>query len=139
MLLLKIWFGNVSDVYEFVVPQLVITSSVNLETANGKGGVVLDWSDYDISDKYFVIYRKTSDLSEWQRIVGLDDKFNDNKFIDTFGNDKNVPNRPNINIEKSLESNEVMLDVSSSDVGTKYSYYVEAYDSTNFNLLNVSN
>lgn len=124
--------------YEFVVPQLVITSSVNLEAANGKGSVVLDWSDYDISDKYFVVYRKSSDLTEWQKIVSLEDKFNENEFIDTIGNDKKAPCFPSIVIDKNSESNEISIDVSSSDVGTKYSYCVEAYDSKSLELLNVN-
>lgn len=124
--------------YEFVIPQLVVTSSVNLETANGKGSVVLDWSDYDILDKYFVIYRKSSDLSEWQKIVSLEDKFNGSKFIDTLGNDNTLPSHPNISIGKNSDINEIKIDVSSSDFGTKYSYYVEAYDSKSLELLNVN-
>lgn len=131
--------GNVSDVYEFEVPQLTITSKVILNTPNEKGSVELDWSNYDISDKYFVIYRKYENSSQWQKIVSLDDKFNGNKFVDTFGNDKNVPSIPNISIDKNLGSNEIKLDVFSSDFGTKYFYYIEAYDSSNFNLISNSN
>ena len=50
----KIQFGNISEVYEYEVPQLVHKSEINEE-----GKIELDWSDYyDLKDKYFVIYRK---------------------------------------------------------------------------------
>ncbi len=127
-----------SDVYEFEIPQLIVTSSVNLENANGKGSIVLDWSGYDISDKYFVIYKKQESLQEWDKIVSLDDRFNGNSYVDVIGNDNNSPVINNINIFGSVGTNGIQIDVDSTDLGTKYSYYVEAYDSKSLELLNVN-
>lgn len=138
MLQQKIQRGNISDVYEFEIPQLVLTSSVDLNIADCKGGIVLDWSTYDITDKYFVIYRK-EDSNDWKTIVGLDEKFNNNKFIDILGNDKNVPSIPNVDIIANGENNNIDVTVNAIDSGTKYYYYIEAYDSTSGELVAISN
>ncbi len=136
----KIWFGNIGNVYEFEIPQLVLTCKANLEVENGKGGVDLDWSTYDKKDKYFVIYRKEKNAENWEKIVDLEKKLTENKYTDIFANDKEVPNAPSINISGSLEENNININLTSLDNGTKYSYYVEAYDSANTDLLiSVSN
>jgi len=51
---------------------LVLTSKVNTEAANGKGGVDLDWSSYDATDKTFKAYQKKEGTDEWQSISTLD-------------------------------------------------------------------
>lgn len=137
MLLQKIWFGNVSEVYEVKVPEFAITSRVDVSIANGKGGVVLDWSDYDITDKYFVIYRKEEGQEDFEIIVRLEEKFNGKSFVDSLGNDKEGPNKPNINVIGSEENN-IEINVNSKDNGTKHIYYVEAYDVNNL-LMAISN
>ncbi len=130
--------GNISDIYEFKIPELVLTSNVNLD--NEKGSIILDWSDYDITDKYFVIYRKKEMLSNWEIILELNQKFNGNSFTDTFANDETPPNVPNINIEKNIENNNIKIISTSNDNGTHYSYYIEAYDKNNISeLLAISN
>ena len=130
--------GNLSEIYEFEVPQLVLTSKVNLNTENEKGEVILDWSTYNIQDKYFVIYRKQENEDNWETIVSLEEKFNGNNYIDISANDKILPNEPKINISEDVESNNITIIANSEDKGTKYVYYIEAYDSNN-NLLNISN
>lgn len=130
--------GNLSEIYEFEVPQLVLTSKVNLNTENEKGEVILDWSTYNIQDKYFVIYRKQENEDNWETIVSLEEKFNGNNYIDISANDKILPNEPKINISEDVESNNITIVANSEDSGTKYVYYIEAYDSNN-NLLNISN
>lgn len=127
-----------SNVYEIEVPQLVLTSSVDLSLLDGKGGVVLDWSGYDISDKYFVIYRKEENSSDWECIVSLEEKYCNNKFIDNLGNDKNVPSITSIDIEGDRKNSDIGLTVNATDSGTKYYYYIEAYDSRNEEKLVVS-
>ena len=43
----KIQFGNVSEVYEYEVPELELRSKINEE-----GKIELDWSNYyDLTDK----------------------------------------------------------------------------------------
>ena len=129
--------GNISDVYEVKIPELVLISSVNLD--NEKGSVILEWSDYDISDKYFAIYRREENADTWDIIIGLDKKFNASSFIDTFAVDKEAPNIPNINITGNIDDNNIKINASSSDGGNKYEYYIEAYNSSNLELLAVSN
>lgn len=131
-------FGNVSDIYELKVPELELTSSVDLNLSNGKGGVVLDWSGYDINNKYFVIYRKKEDEENYEVILGLDEKFNRNNFTDIFSNDENNPIVPIINVNSELD-NSIKIDIQAQDKGTKYLYYVEAYDRNSKSLLSVSN
>lgn len=124
--------------YEVKVPELVLTSKVNLQIEE-KGVVELDWSDYDILDKYFVIYRKQEGEEEWKTLVSLEEKFNGGHFIDSLGNDRNVPNEPKINVGRNDSENSIQVDVMASDNGTTYSYYIEAYDINSMKLLNRSN
>jgi len=51
---------------------LILTSKANLQAANGKGGVDLDWSTYDARDKTFKAYQKADESEEWQSISTLD-------------------------------------------------------------------
>ena len=132
------YVGNVSKVYEVEVPKLVLTSEVQLDGSNGKGAVKLDWSSYDIEDKYFVIYRKEEKAEDWETIVSLDEKFNGSSYIDNLANDKKVPNDPNIVINGNQENNSINISASASDRGSKYTYYIEAYDNT-CTLINISN
>ena len=62
--------GNVSEVYEFKIPELELTTEVNLTAANGKGGVDLDWSTYDAENKVFRAYQRKDDEdgAEWESI-----------------------------------------------------------------------
>lgn len=46
---------------------------------------------------------------------------------------------PSISISKDLENNNIKIDSISNDIGTKYEYYVEAYDSVNLSLIVKSN
>lgn len=117
---------------------MVLTSEANLNTQNGKSEIVLDWSSYDVSNKYFVIYRKQENSQDWKRIVDLGDKFNANQYVDVFGDDKNTPTIPNINVSENVEQNNIHINVSANDFGTKYKYYVESYDLESLELLNLS-
>ncbi len=130
--------GNVSDVYELRVPKLILTSSIDLSLANGKCGVILDWSTYDVDDKYFIIYRKEENAVDWETIVSLDKKLNGSKYTDKLGNDKFKPDIPNISITGDTLNNNVKVEATSNDNGTKYTYYIEAYDDNN-KLIAVSN
>ena len=130
--------GNISKVYEVEVPKLVLTSEVQLDGSNGKGAVKLDWSSYDIEDKYFVIYRKEENEEDWETIVSLEEKFKGSSYIDNLANDKNSPNMPNIVINGDKENNNINIVANSEDNGSRYVYYVEAYDKTNL-LINISN
>ena len=129
--------SNVSEVYEFKIPELVLTSRVDSSLADGKGGVILDWSTYDVEDKYFVVYRKEENAIEWETIVSLEEKLTGSSYTDILANDKNEPNVPNINISGDAQNNNIKINATSSDNGTKYSYYIEAYDD-NKNLLQTS-
>ena len=62
--------GNVSEIYEFEIPELELTTEVNLTAANGKGGVDLDWSTYDADNKVFKAYQRKDDEdgAEWESI-----------------------------------------------------------------------
>ena len=131
----KIQLGNVSEVYEYEVPQLVQQSKID-----ENGLIELDWSDYyDLKDKYFVIYRKKDDDEEWETIVSKEQKYTNGKYIDDLGTDKAKPNIPTININKNVENNNIGVTQSTTDEGTKYTYYIEAYDSTTNELLAISN
>lgn len=135
----KIQLGNTSEVYEFKVPELKLTSKVNLESTSGKGKVELDWSDYELEDKYFIIYRKEENSNEWEKIVTLEQKLIGGTYIDNVGNDKTIPSTPTINIEVNNENNNIKVNQSADDNGTKYTYYIECYDSGANTLLAVSN
>lgn len=117
---------------------LELTSKVNLSEANGKGAIELDWSTYDISNKYFVVYRKQEN-EEWKTIVNLENKFNDNKYIDNLGNDKNSPEILNINIKANQENNSINTNINVQDKGSMYTYYIESYDINSNILLSKSN
>ena len=131
--------GNISESYEIEVPQLVLRSEVNQEGANGKGTVLLDWSGYDITNKYFVIYRKQEDEEKWKTIIGIDGKLNSNTYIDTLGNDEAKPNTPEITIEKNTETGKIKINQAATDNGTTYTYYIEAYDQNTNELISTSN
>lgn len=135
MLLQKMSFGNVSSVYECEIPQLVLKSSVNLKLANGKGGIVLDWSDYDISNKYFVIYRKEKNSNNWENIVSLDKRFNGNSYTDNLANDTTTPVVLDIDINENVENNNIDLLPKLNDEGSMYNYYIEAYDTSDVSVL----
>lgn len=128
-------FGNVSSVYECEIPQLVLKSSVNLKLANGKGGIVLDWSDYDISNKYFVIYRKEKNSNNWENIVSLDKRFNGNSYTDNLANDTTTPVVLDIDINENVENNNIDLLPKLNDEGSMYNYYIEAYDTSDVSVL----
>ena len=49
-----------------------LTSKVNLNAANGKGGVDLDWSSIDSTNKTFMIYQQRENSNEWQSISTVD-------------------------------------------------------------------
>ena len=138
MLQQKTPFGNISEIYEVEVPQLKLTSKVNLSAANGKGTIELAWSGYDISNKYFVIYRKQEGEEEWKTIVGLEEKFNESSYIDNLANDKNSPTVPEINIEENSENNKIEITSIVVDSGTKYTYYIESYDNSTGTLISKS-
>ncbi len=130
--------GNISEVYEFEVPQLKLTSTANLNTTNGEGEIILDWSSYDIEDKYFVVYRKKENETEWKTIVSLEEKLTGSTYTDILANDEANPSTPNITITGDVENNNINITANSSDSGTKYTYYIEAYDNTG-TLLSKSN
>lgn len=71
--------------------------------------------------------------------MDLDKKFNENSYIDIFANDKDNPNISQININSSEEKNNIEVNILSEDNGTKYSYYIESYDSNTNLLLGISN
>lgn len=117
----------------------MITSEVDFSATNGKGKVRIDWSGYDILDKYFVIYRRQEGEEEWKNIMSLDEKFNGSYFVDSLGNDKGFPSEPEIIVKSNENANNVSINVSSIDSGTKYLYYIEAYDADTMKLLSKSN
>lgn len=117
---------------------MLITSEVDFSATNGKGKVRIDWSGYDILDKYFVIYRRQGE-EEWKNIVSLDEKFNGNYFVDSLGNDKDFPSEPEITVKSNENTNTISINVSSIDSGTEYLYYIEAYDDDTMKLLSKSN
>ncbi len=132
------YVGNVSEVYEFKVPELKLTATANPNTANGKGEIILDWSSYDVTDKYFVIYRKKENQEEWETIVSLTQKLTGNTYTDTLANDEADPNTPNITITSNATNNNINITPTATDNGSTYTYYIEAYDSTG-TLLSKSN
>lgn len=126
--------------YEVEVPQLVLTSNVNLNAGDKKGGVDLDWSSYDIVDKYFVVYRKEENEPEWETIVGIEERLCANNYTDNTAIDKNNPEILTTNVSGNAENNGIDINVTSKDSGTKYVYYIEAYDSTDISkVLTISN
>ena len=131
--------GNKSESYEIEVPKITLTNSVSEEGANGKGEVLLDWTGYDITNKYFVIYRKQEDEEEWKTIVKIEDKLNSSTYIDILGNDVTKPDNVKNSIEKDIENNKIKLIPSSIDNGTKYTYYIESYDKNTGTLIAKSN
>ncbi len=132
------YVGNTSEVYEFKVPELKLTATANPNTANGKGEIILDWSSYDVTDKYFVIYRKKENQEEWDTIVSLKQKLTGSTYIDTLANDEAKPNTPSITITGDKTNNNINVIANTTDNGTQYNYYIEAYDSTG-ELLSKSN
>lgn len=116
---------------------LTLKSTTNLSLANNKGGIELDWSNYNINNKYFIIYKKQENSDNFETIITLEDKFCNNKYIDVLANDKISPTVPKIDISTYLE--DILVTPSSNDNGTTYTYYIEAYDSITNTLLNKSN
>lgn len=49
-----------------------LTSKVNLNAANGKGGVDLSWSNISTTNKTFRVYQKKEGSDEWQTISTMD-------------------------------------------------------------------
>lgn len=121
--------------YEVEVPQLVLTSNVNLSAGDKKGGVDLDWSSYDIVDKYFVVYRKEENEPEWETIVGIEERLCTSSYTDNTAIDKNNPEILTTNVSGNSGNNGIDINVTSKDSGTKYVYYIEAYDSTDISKI----
>ena len=67
------------------------------------------------------------------------EKYTNGKYIDDLGTDKAKPNTPTININKNIERDNIEITQSTTDEGTTYTYYIEAYDSTTNQLLAISN
>jgi len=130
---------NVSEPSVTKIETIILTSQVNLELEGGKGVVVLDWSNYDKTNRYFVIYRKRENETEWETIVSLEDKLCNNTYTDNTANDKTSPTIPNLEIEENTETNEIKVNTNSIDSGNKYTYYIESYDSTTNTLESQSN
>ena len=126
------------SVYEFKVPELKLTVTSNPNTSNGKGEIILDWSSYDVTDKYFVIYRKKENQEYWEKIVPLEQKLTGNTYTDTLANDETNPNTPSITIISSATNNNINITPTATDNGSTYTYYIEAYDSIGI-LLSKSN
>ncbi len=124
------YVGNTSEVYEFKVPELKLTATVNPNTPNGKGEIILNWSSYDVADKYFVIYRKKENQENWETIVNLEQRLTGSTYTDILANDEVKPNIQSITITGDTENNNINVTANSSDNGTQYNYYIEAYDST---------
>ena len=59
--------------------------------------------------------------------------------MDNLGNDNAVPDVLEIIYNGDDEKNNIQIDIKSQDNGTKYMYYIEAYDVNNMNLLSKSN
>ncbi|MCI8291235.1 MAG: hypothetical protein HFJ25_03145 [Clostridia bacterium] len=116
---------------------LILKSTVNLNLSDNKGSIELNWSDYNIQNKYFVIYRKSPISSTYETIVPLKNKFKQNTYIDITANDKTSPTEPQIDI--STDNQSIKINPTSQDLGNTYSYYIESYDSTTNILLNKSN
>lgn len=100
----------------------------------GKGNITLDWTEYDTTNKYFVIYRKQEDEEEWKIIVDKEERFNGNRYIDNLGNDIAKQNVSDITIQKDIVNNQIIMNSNATDNGTKYKYYIESYD-INTNIL----
>ena len=128
--------GNISESYEIKVPELVLTSRADNSLSEGKGGVILEWTGYDISDKYFVIYRKEESAEEFEVI---NNNFSGKIYTDITANDKAKPSVPQININKNIENNNIEITQSETDAGTKYTYYIEAHDKSTEKLIAISN
>ncbi len=129
------YVGNISKVYELKVPELKLTSTANPDTENGEGEIILDWSSYDIEDKYFVIYRKKQNQENWETIVPIEQKYIGNKYIDTYANDENSPDIPQLTITPNNEKNNINITANTIDNGNLYTYYIESYDAEIENLL----
>ena len=86
-----------------------------------------------------MIYRKKENETEWETIVTLQQKYTNGKYIDDLGTDKAKPNTPTININKNIEKGNIEITQTATDEGTKYTYYIEAYDSITNQLLAISN
>ena len=132
------YVGNISEIYEFKVPELKLIATANPNTANGKGEIILDWSSYDVEDKYFVVYRKKENETQWKEIVPLEQKLTGITYTDMLANDEADPNIPSITITSNAENNNIKITSTAIDSGSTYNYYIEAYDSTG-KLLGKSN
>lgn len=117
--------------------ELILKSKVNLNLSNKKGGIELDWSDYDPTNKYFIIYRKKENEDNWETIININEKYSQNTYIDHLANDKGKPTAPNINIFPT--PNNITINLESLDIGTTYTYYIESYDNTTNFIINKSN
>ena len=131
--------GNIGEESTTKIEVIILTSKVNLEIANGKGEIELDWSNYDCTNRYFVIYRKKENETDWKTIVSLKDKLSANTYVDELGNDVNKPNVPSINVKSNQEQNNINITGTSTDIGTKYNYYIESYNINDLSLLSISN
>lgn len=115
---------------------LILKSTINLNLSGKKAGIELDWSDYNIQNKYFVIYRKSPNSPTYETIIPLEKHFSNSIYVDKLANDTISPNTPKINI--STENQNIKINPSSSDYGNTYTYYIESYDQTTNTLLNKS-
>lgn len=130
--------GNVGEESTTKIEVIVLTSKVNLSLSEGKGGIELNWSNYDKTNRYFVIYRKKENETEWETIVSLENKLSSNTYTDKLGNDLNAPTTPEIDIEGTAKNN-INITAKSTDSGTKYIYYIESYDANTLSKIHVSN
>lgn len=56
---------NINNVLR-AAASFTLTGEVKLDAANGKGGVYLDWSSYDSTDRTFKAYQKSEGSNTWE-------------------------------------------------------------------------
>ena len=115
---------------EIEVPKINIQGEVNIEAANGKGGVNLSWTIGGQGEKIYKVYQKSENENEWTEIQTTEET----SLIVNTAKDIAVPNAPKIQITGINKDNKINISQSATDNGSIYKFYVEAYDKADNNI-----
>lgn len=127
--------GNVSATYNLLV-EFSLSTNVNLSAANGRGGVDLEWGDLGKAVMYKA-YQRKDDSTEWKAISKMDFVYYVSSITDNSAQDMESPEAPKLKI---ISSDNNYASLYSNDRGTKYSFYVEAYNKSDYtNLISKTN
>ena len=123
--------GNIGTAVEVPVPKLTLGNTIDLTAEDGKGGVKLTWTIDLPQEKVYDIYQQALGETTWSKI---NDKTASTSMLTSTSKDLVAPNAPTVTV-LGIEDDKIKINQTSTDNGSTYSFYAEAYDKANTSIL----